>query len=545
MLVTNPKDELDNNSDLNKFFINRYFYSKIVYDNANKVVDILEKKIHSTNPYSLIFKKNNLPENMEKLAKPTIKKLIDEGVYNKNMDSKEMFSIVITKHFQEMNKFIKKSDGKAINVVELSKKYMKLCIDVHILLEKYELTNKIADTTPINIFMDVESSDYDKYNNYYLAEKIFLKEEYNLTIDNRLYGASSLSTSLGYKKPILSMNTMGLKAPNVITIDDAIATYKLSYILKDEIESSDMLIQLGFENTQTVILSMNHKDNRVRSREYYNMKIINNPKMNINPNIIPIKIDTKDIQKRLNAYSKGIFSDFIFSRDIKELQNTIRKIYSDSNILNPLIKNKGIIKDYFRNGTNRSIEKPINEFTDNILNYEIKNTDNFVNNYELQKKWDFKVSIMTYFSERSFYKDMAKTLSNIQAEIIDEFNNSDNFVINSDEMYYFLAGQTFQYLVGLSKSINKTGRMIQPFLRLNNKKDIDKMLSETYAKYSHSLVPFHNNRINRVIRALTIDYTPENSLKNKDMNLIFKGGLIGDNIYHTKKQKETDVNEEN
>ena len=83
--------------------------------------------------------------------------------------------------------------------------------------------------------------------------------------------------------------------------------------------------------------------------------------------------------------------------------------------------------------------------------------------------WDLRMSLLNYFSERSKYDYMPRMMKEIIIKTKEQIENSEEFFeIANDEMFYFLAGQVAGFLVNLTESKNKTGRLYSPFLDASN-----------------------------------------------------------------------------
>lgn len=535
-------------SELYYFFLERYFYSKILYDDSNKCIDVKEKKFHSTNPLSLIFKRSNCPDKIKKLSKSTIASLNKEGIDAQNLNKDEMFDKSITSHFKAMKNFF----NKDIDYMEQKEGFRLLAYDVMKLCTFLEIDSKIE--FPICIFIDEDLGIYRDYFLQYIREKIFIDNKYNLEIDGELFGANAFSEStLNNNKPFLQMLKTSFKVPNLISFEDALLYYKLSFTMNDvakEIED----ISLSFCPKNKTIENLEHIDRRQKRKDFFKIKALqvrNYEDIDIKP--ISMQLDKEQIKKKLNYFSNNIFYSFLYD-DLRDFNKKANKVYSNNKVLTPLISNKDAIHGYFNNNYDISIEKPIYQFIVRVLGYEIEKHKPSKNNKyfsfsKLQAKWDLGISIMSYFSEREIYKDMQSILKEIRTNIANEFLKNKGIVeVKNDETYYFLVGQICQYLVSQSKTANKTGALISPFLKVKNNNKLKKLTIETYEKYSHA-IPLHSQtRINRAMQSI-LTINPTKDLRDIDMQMFLSAGLIGPNIFYAKidktnyEQNEEAINE--
>lgn len=545
VLITNKKEV--ESSELNYFFQSRCFYSKIVFDSANKCIDTTEKKFHSVHHLSLIFKTDNLPNNIKNLASGTITKMNDLGINVDETNKDEIFKISLESHFEQMSFLF----GNRIDYSKYSEGYRLLSYKIIDLINGFE--RKVGNGVQIAIFMDEDLDIYKECYESYLKEKLFLSNIYNKEFDGVIYGVSAFSNGLNAKKPFLRMLETSLDAPYVVSFEEAMIIQKLYYIF-DEVAKElglDYKTEHDANSKQLVIKNIEQIDKRAKIKPLLEIKALQVRDYEDIDSCPTQKLyDKKDIKGQLNYFSNNIFYDFLY-KDTREFTKSARTVYSNDKVVIPLIENKDAIKGYLDRNYNVSIEKAIEKFTIRVMEYEIekyepldKKTEYF-NFKKLQAKWDLRVSIMTYFSERGVYKNMQGTLKKIREDLSNQFRAGEGIIeVKNDETYYFLAGQICQYLVSQSQTANKTGRLISPFLKAKNIDKLMKLMVETYDKYSYA-IPLHSNvRINRAMQGVLIGYKPVKDLKSLDMQMFLHGGLIGPNIFYEKLNKEDNNNED-
>lgn len=533
--------------ELYYFFLERHFYSKIIYDNANKCIDTKEKKFHSVNPLSLILKRENLPDKFEKLAKDTVNDLAKEGVDAKSLSKDEMFKVSIDSHFKAMGQFF----GDGVDYKHQGEAFRLLAYEVIKLYEALEIKPKKG--FPIEIFIDEDLELYENYSLIYLRDKIFINNSYNKEINGEIFGANAFSGStLNEDKPFLKMLGTSFEVPYILSFEDALLYYKLSFVFNDVVKEFEDL-SAKFNSKDKEVANFEHTDSRQKRRGYSKIKALQvKDYKDIDEKPIVIQLSREEIKKKLNYFSNNIFYSFLYD-DSRTFNKKASKVYPNSKVLTPLISNKNAIQGYFNNNYDVSIEKPIRQFIERVLEDEIekykpdkkgKSDNNYFNFYRLQTKWDLGVSIMSYFSERRTYKDMQDILKEIRLNISEELLKSEGIIeIKDDETYYFLAGQICQYLANQSKTANKTGFLLSPFLKVKSDDRLKKLIIETYQKYAHALPLYSEARINRAMQSI-LTTKPTKDLKDSDMQMFFNAGLIGPNVFYEKKDKNKEEKEE-
>jgi len=529
-------------SELYYFFLERYFYSKIIFDDSHKCIDVKEKKFHSVNPLSLIFKRENCPDNITKLAKPTVTDLKKEGIDVRNLNKDKMFDVSISSHFKGMKEFFDddidyayQKEGFRLLAYEAMNLYKKLETDYD---EKF----------PICIFIDENIGIYKNYSLKYLKEKIFIDNKYNREINEEIFGVNAFSKStLNGNKPFLKMLSTSFEVPYLVSFEEAVLYYKLSFVINDVIKEFDDL-NVSFNLKDKTIENFEHIDDRKKRKNFSDIKALQvKDYRDIDIKPIVTQLSREEIQKKLNYFSKNIFYSFLYD-DIKDFSKKASKVYSNNKVLIPLVSNKDAIRGYFNNNYDISIEKPIYKFIAKVIKYDIEKykSDNgnknnkYFNFYKLQAKWDLGVSIMSYFSERRVYSDMQNILKEIRTNIANELLKGEGMIeVKDDETYYFLAGQICQYLVSQSKTANRTGNLISPFLKAKNNDKLKKLILETYEKYSYAIPLYSQARINRAIQSI-LTINPTKDLKDLNMQMFLSAGLIGTNVFYKKLDKNNE-----
>ncbi|WP_204244281.1 hypothetical protein, partial [Clostridium botulinum] len=115
--------------------------------------------------------------------------------------------------------------------------------NIFVLINKLSNVKNI-DKKKIKIFIDSEVDDYKKEYLLYLKPRIFLNNENNLILDDKIYGLSSELFTINSKKPLLKTNANLTDIPCLISIKGAIKYRNLIVYLKGNLSKTR---ELGYD----------------------------------------------------------------------------------------------------------------------------------------------------------------------------------------------------------------------------------------------------------------------------------------------------------
>ena len=123
----------------------------------------------------------------------------------------------------------------------------------------------------------------------------------------------------------------------------------------------------------------------------------------------------------------------------------------------------------------------------------------------------------------------------MQKKILDNLMDSNYQNLETEEFYY-LCGQVARYLINQSKQNDKTGSLLEPFLKINESQRLKEIIKITYFKYKHAISLNFVKFNNAMSLIMAYDENEKLSLsKNMDSFLI---GVLSDNIFYMKKDNE-------
>ena len=121
-------------------------------------------------------------------------------------------------------------------------------------------------------------------------------------------------------------------------------------------------------------------------------------------------------------------------------------------------------------------------------------------------------------------------------------NYREEFTIENDEEFIFLAGQMAYFLVSKSKAQVLTNKLLTKYIKVKKLSRIKEMLAIDFNTYSYDESLF--SRVNKLFAGL-MNYDIKSDVINDKEKNIFLGSLFGENLlYKSTKNKEGEVNEE-
>ena len=248
----------------------------------------------------------------------------------------------------------------------------------------------------------------------------------------------------------------------------------------------------------------------------------------------------------LNWYTSNIW----FAENEKSTKNYIRDSYYDYDlkISKSILSNwkKEILKQY----NDLFLELFEQEQKDNFINkldkIAVTIIENmFIDNLKQNKKYIFNprkafnlwIAYKQYFNKKG--EDEEMKINNLQEQCEKIVNEGEK--IETDEQYFYLAGQVAYYLLSRSKADKLTQDVTEPFVNANTIKKLKKEIEFLYEKYKYDIYlnyPKFNNIMSQILLQ-----EPEDKIKeNKKLIL---AGLLANNLFYGKQDSLNNGGKEN
>ncbi|MDO5337101.1 MAG: CRISPR-associated protein [Eubacteriales bacterium] len=518
------------------------YYSQLV--SMNKPVDP-KKIIHSNNYMSFWVKKDSI------LSGKLTNEIID--TYYEILMNPLKRKYAKSKEASRIYQLFEQEEG-SVNPEEVEEK--KNWIKAHIFqLHEVDMSRKDY----LKIFFEGEEDVYEREGRRYFLPNIYNSNEYNVEIENIVYGLPDNNVGMNSKKPFLSIKTRKYPAPYLLD-GESVMLQKMFF---------DYLMNLACKGEYSVyidtklgkIYSFSKEDSpeEVESGYYLRIRKGKNEAEILN-------------QDNLVQYQKRLKRDFLFEEIIEikycrhpeyerdyraydkrtEIGALISRVFfsnylegcyfaeaSEININNEILKQnilfaRNTIFDWVNKGVDRGFAGRINKIARSL----IKNS--LLYGYRERAIWQLNLmySFQQYFEtegeeNKKGEKNMAETISKFTDIMKQKILASTVIPLANDEEYFFAVGQMASFLISLNKSKDKNQSLINPFLNAGSNEVIKKKILQLYKKYNYAISD--NSRRVKNLLAMIEGYELEGEINQEKIilgyacdNIIYKGGKEND-----------------
>jgi CRISPR-associated protein Csh1 len=490
----------------------REYYSGTI--SLNKGLDIPAKKIHSSSPFVIWFKKQNLTE---------IQSLL-EG-YFKNTK----------KYYEE----------KYYDLINKTESFLQNNLN-NLLTEAFDHFKDIKIKDYIKIYFDVDLEIIKKGYKNYLGSKLFNKEDYN--INNDEYGLSGFLNGDNVKKLFLMHKTSFYNVNNHISKSEAYKLYLFERLTKnkpkaklpnplpifiDQDELNNRVVELynrdgvlSFHNIIHKLLEEHQKDLTnyylilwsiiIKQKKpvliIHDLDFVSRFRFNLENFLIENLFEIK------NSFEGRIKNVFQFETEIvqkifnnvliqKTKENSINFRYFDDIEYNPkfmtqtthlnVLRYRKSFYDYIYKSKTNSITNSIfnklmlSSILDDIKHDEIKN-----NFHTLDRNIKEKLNIYFSLNKNFGGEDMASKIPFLREKLKKLLEEQETH-IESDEEFAFNAGQLIYYILYQSEAANKTHALLEPYITKNELTLFKLAITRGIDQYKHKL-PYGTERFQKL-----------------------------------------------
>lgn len=498
--------DLDGNiqKDVYEWFKERDYYSSIINDDTNKsVTSARYAKILSTNYLSFFFRHSIIFEE------------INNKLYTKDEITDEIFLSLDVKQSKALKERLEKRLIAFSELWEIAEKhyYPKLELNaektinyrniVENVIKYIQLSN--IETDYIKIFIDENIDEYKRVQALYWKERIFNKNDFNIEIENEVFGLSNSNISFSVDKPFNEHKTTKFKVPFRISQMDAISTK----IFFDWLENQDVKNKYILNKYYLYLnrYMANQKDlsykKEIKEFDYLPIKIENLDKPIHIINFLQIKDKENYEIKELFALEAKV-DEIFYNKQLKHnyFRDDLKVSDFVSKKLQQLIfETKYAMANYFKKFDEREFHQVVKKYgTDFVIEHLRQNRE-----YRAKESLNLKFSLLQHKGE------ILMDIKSMEKIIIRKLDTSDYESLKSDEFFY-LCGQVASYLLSKKNQHEKMHDLVEPFLRANNAQKLKKDIEFTFFKYKHA-IHFGAKKINTAL-ALIEAYEGEDKLSH-------------------------------
>jgi CRISPR-associated protein Csh1 len=513
----------------------REYYSSII--NQNKGLDIPAKKIHSSSPYVIWFKKKSYLSVVENF----------KG------------------YFANTKKYFDKSNHKTIDTIK------QFCENNLInLLSEERFVSELKDENYIKIYFDCDINIIKKGFENYLGSKLFNKEDYNLDDDE--FGLSGFLNGDNLKKIFLMHKTTHFNVNNHIKRNEAYDLYLFERLIKNKPNSKlpnplPIFIDIDELNTRVIELynreglmsyhAIIHKILEEHGNDLTNYYLIfwskkdgftihdldfvprfkfNLENFYIN-NLFDVKNsfegEIKNVFQFESEIIQKLFNNILIQKTKEEKVNFRYfddieynpKYMTKTTHLNVLRYRKSFYDFVYKSKTNAITENlfrnlMLSAILDDIHHDEIKN-----GYHTLERNIKEKLNIYYSLNKNFGGNDMASKIPILREKLKTLLDNSEAH-IESDEEFAFDAGQLIYYIIYQSEASNKTHAMLEPYITKNDSMLFKLAITRGIDQYKHKL-PYGTKKFQKLASEIL---GWDSSSKIKDLLPIILAGYFSNSL---------------
>ncbi|MGN6712659.1 CRISPR-associated protein [Anaerocolumna jejuensis] len=519
--------------ELNITFAERVYISRLDYHSSlvdmNKPVD--SKKIIQSNNYLSFWIKQ------ESLSNGKLNHEIIDGYY-------EILADPYMKYSKGRNKELYQMVEDEIGPVN-QQKLMKVKQWVK---ENIFQLNELSGKDYLKIFFLCDGVSIEQEGKRYLVPNLFNKNDYNIRVDGDIYGLPNENMGLNSKKPYLENKNRKYTVPMLLRTSDSMKRKKFF----------DYLWGLACKGYYNVYFDSRGKVVPLEPKAA--------PREDLTGYFLRIRKDKNEAaildMDTVNFYQPKLKTPFLFDNilnlDTKKLEGhrygNNSYLYDICDIVNTEIfsnfllgnfynepsdiscNNDGVIKENILLARNRLFNWFFKGCTNDLAELMEKVSVNLIQNTisngymeKVQHQFNAYISVLEYLKGGKV--KMAYIMEEVRGSIRDKINQRSHVQAESDEEYYYAAGQLIRYFISLNKSKNKIHSLFNPFLTIKKDELLKLRLEDLFKKYNYG-IDVTSPRFNNIYTMIT-HYVPKGSINHT----FLIAGYISNNLIYEKKEE--------
>lgn len=559
--------------ELAYWFKVRDYYSSLLNDDTNKAVDTPGRKIHSTNFLTLFAKKKIMLGEDEKF--PTekmnghIQNFFKESLPKSEERLQGLYPITSRKKTERQQEikmreqFFHKNYPGLLTHLQLPQRkelYEKIkyfwqtnFLDFVIFVTEFAKEHCITDY--IKVFFDASEQDYQREYQLYVLPRIFNVNTYNQIVAGEIIGLPACDVSMNAKMPFLELKTMKTKVPTRVTIAEALHIKDLYKWLEKQGKYKNQILAFN------ALFGPQKETSRSLARGAYHLRVDGRGSIDYFDNV-PFKQNEQwslDIENvlRIKERQNGVmvFKNYQLIQGPKALHKVISQFffngYLSNNFLNsepPKIKEHVFtsemqtiyimtvqaLYDYIYKGTKTSIVPFLKKHSLQLIEIQLLNTVQGTAYRKMADAYHLRLALIEKLGLKEELA-MADIISDLYGSLKVKLQTEGTITAcDSEEEFFFLAGQLSYLLLYNSAASSKNYGMAEPILKVRNVEQLKKRIQELFKAYSHAIRFGHLAFRNGMAMFLGFEIEERITAKNKSLLI---AGLLANNIFLQSKDK--------
>jgi CRISPR-associated protein Csh1 len=413
----------------------------------------------------------------------------------------------------------------------------------------FSLPYEIKGKDYLKIFFVFEDGDFEAEGKRYYVPNVYNKNDYNIVVENVVYGLPNNNMGLNAKKPYLEHKNRKSKMPLMEDTNKVMLKKKFFDYLMNNASSGCYNIYFPIADGEA-IRPVDGKKIHCNFEGYYmRIRKDKNEAAIIEHDTVAVRHDklrslfemqnileipekeceetfygkTQEMTQIFGSVDQIFFSKYLANNMFNDVQDISAP---DEKIKKALILYRNAYKNWFYMGYDDDMEAVVRGTADIAIQNSIDNNYRKVN-HQFNLKW----SLIEYFRQGD--EKMADILKRQRDSIRQKINTDrDVYVsIDNDEEYCYAVGQLVKYFLGLSKAGKKTYSLANPYFNTREDKLLKERLKSLFLKYNYS-EDMSGKRFEKLY-GMICSYEVETGL-NQDIMI---AGFISPNLIYEKGDK--------
>lgn len=201
-----------------------------------------------------------------------------------------------------------------------------------------------------------------------------------------------------------------------------------------------------------------------------------------------------------------------------------------NNMLTCFLKSRQAFYDFFIKGTEEPLREIIDKLTLNLIEERLYGTFEGPHIKHMAEAFNLRLALLKYFRIKGG-DEMADCIRNVSDILKNKVKSKDLVVCESDQEFYYLAGQLGYYLLSQSQVKSKTIGMFEPILRAKYEHQVKRLLKNLLITYGHAISIKNTSFKNAFGMVMGFETDGVSKGKNKDILL---AGLLASNMFYEK-----------
>lgn len=388
---------------------------------------------------------------------------------------------------------------------------------------------------------------YRKESEKYILTNIYNSADYNVVIDDKIYGLPNNNMTLNQKKPYFEQRTRKNTVPFLISQDEVLLQKKMFDHLKNISDEGNSNLYI---NDERGISAYDNKQVPEEDFSGYFMRIQKGMETEIHDfdTIVSFTNARKPIQIRnvLEIENSKIQYEKIYTLNkMKDIINkTLFRGYLTNNyfteakdmnieythIKRNIILSRDALFNWFYKGVEHGVWVVLKKSALDLIKGSIFNS--YIN--PAREQYNVYKSLKIYF-EKEESENLMMDVNTLREKVNSKITSS----IESDSEYFFAVGQLTNYFLSLSKAKMKRHSLSNSILNAKSDAKIKNELHKLFFKYNNET---QNNRRFNNLYSMINGYYPKDRV---DVDSLIRGYLHSSLIYEKSNKENSDGSPEN